>query len=178
MRVCPFNQGGLGGIWLFAPIKQSDCIRYAYEREERTTDGTGEGCPRGSNTRLSLDGLGGTGIGIGVGGGESETTRAPSFIGLKFELYSAAASSEKNDSNLRRSLSFSSPDGAGSPISTRASRLDNLSGFSRSRAFCIASRAVGDGGRGAGFMACATISGIVGMLHDDITGSNTKVNNE
>jgi len=34
----------------------------------------------------------------------------------------------------------------------------------------VASRAVGDGGRGAGFIACATIKGMVGMLHDDTTG--------
>ena len=27
-------------------------------------------------------------------------------------------------------------------------------------------------------MACATVSGMVGMLHDDTTGSNTGVNNE
>lgn len=36
-------------------------------------------------------------------------------------------------------------------------------------AFCVASGVVGDGGEG--FIACATTSGIVGMLHEDTTGS-------
>ena len=35
----------------------------------------------------------------------------------------------------------------------------------------MASRAVGEGGRGPGFMACATMSGIVEILQDDTTGS-------
>lgn len=35
----------------------------------------------------------------------------------------------------------------------------------------MASRCEGEGGRGAGFMVCATARGIVGMLHDEITGS-------
>ena len=34
----------------------------------------------------------------------------------------------------------------------------------------MASRAVGEGGRGAGFIVCATAKGIVGMLHEDTTG--------
>lgn len=38
----------------------------------------------------------------------------------------------------------------------------------------MASRAVGDGGRGAGFMACATTRGIVGILHDEMTGSTER----
>jgi len=91
--------------------------------------------------------------------------------GASTGLYSTTASFLKNDSNLRRSLSFSSPDDEGSPIRMRASRLDSWLGFSRRSAFCVASRAVGDGGRGEGFIACATIRGIVGILQDDMTGS-------
>ena len=34
----------------------------------------------------------------------------------------------------------------------------------------MASRAVGEGGRGAGFIVCATAKGIVGILHEDTTG--------
>jgi hypothetical protein len=34
----------------------------------------------------------------------------------------------------------------------------------------VASRAPGEGGRGAGFIACATVRGIVGMLHEEMTG--------
>ena len=58
-----------------------------------------------------------------------------------------------------------------SPMRMRASRVDSWFGFSRRRAFCVAARWVGDGGRGAGFMVCATARGIVGMLQDEITGS-------
>ena len=35
---------------------------------------------------------------------------------------------------------------------------------------CTASRCVGEGGRGAGFIACATVSGMVGRLADEMTG--------
>jgi hypothetical protein len=35
---------------------------------------------------------------------------------------------------------------------------------------CVAARAVGDGGRGAGFMACATANGMVGTFTEDTTG--------
>ena len=35
---------------------------------------------------------------------------------------------------------------------------------------CVAARAFGDGGRGAGFMAWATAKGIVGTLTEDTTG--------
>jgi hypothetical protein len=117
---------------------------------------------RDSTFLLSLEGLGGAGVGGACGGKDPR---------MASSLKSVTASFEKNDSNLRRSFSFSSPEGAGSPIRTRASRLESWLGFSRRRAFCVASRAVGDGGRGAGFMACATVRGIVGILHDDITGS-------
>ncbi len=75
----------------------------------------------------------------------------------------------KKDSSLARS-----PFGSllGIPMrSTCASRLDSWCGFSLRMAFCVASRAVGEGGRGAGFIACATVKGMVGILHDDITGS-------
>jgi hypothetical protein len=60
----------------------------------------------------------------------------------------------------------------------RASRLDSWLGLSRRRAFCVASRAVGDGGRGDGFIACATIRGIVGILQDDMTGSTSPLSNQ
>jgi hypothetical protein len=56
-------------------------------------------------------------------------------------------------------------------MSTRASRVDGWSVFSRLIARCVAARAVGEGGRGAGFIACATIKGMVGILTDDTTGS-------
>lgn len=36
----------------------------------------------------------------------------------------------------------------------------------------MASRAVGEGGRGAGFMAWATVKGMVGILLDETTGSS------
>jgi hypothetical protein len=62
----------------------------------------------------------------------------------------------------------------GRPMRTRASRDESWLGFSRRSAFCIAARAVGDGGLGAGFIACATVSGIVGMLTEDTTGSVQK----
>lgn len=58
-----------------------------------------------------------------------------------------------------------------SPIKICASRVDNWFGSPRRRAFCVAARAVGEGGRGAGFIACATVRGIVGILHEDTTGS-------
>ena len=35
----------------------------------------------------------------------------------------------------------------------------------------MAARAEGEGGRGAGFIACATVKGIVGILQDDTTGA-------
>jgi hypothetical protein len=42
--------------------------------------------------------------------------------------------------------------------------------FSRRVARWVAARAVGDGGRGAGFMAWATARGMVGTLTEDTTG--------
>lgn len=39
----------------------------------------------------------------------------------------------------------------------------------------MAARAAGDGGRGTGFMAWATTSGMVGILHEEITGSRSRV---
>lgn len=57
-------------------------------------------------------------------------------------------------------------------IRTLASRVDSWLGFSRRRAFCVAARAVGEGGRGAGFMAWATMRGIVGILQEETTGSD------
>lgn len=56
------------------------------------------------------------------------------------------------------------------PIRTFASRLDKpLESFCRD-ALCAAAIAVGDGGRGAGLMDCATVRGMVGMLHEEMTG--------
>ncbi len=54
-------------------------------------------------------------------------------------------------------------------MSTLASRVDRPPASWR-EALWAAAIAVGEGGRGAGFMACATIKGIVGMLQDEITG--------
>ena len=104
--------------------------------------------------RISLEGLGG----------------ADTFFGVSLAgCFAPIASLLKNESNRARSSLASLPL---RPISTRASRLDSWSGCSRRIAFCVAARAEGDGGRGAGFIACATTSGIVGMLHEDTTGSN------
>jgi hypothetical protein len=57
------------------------------------------------------------------------------------------------------------------PIRIFASRVLSWFGFSRRVARWAASRAPGDGGRGAGFIVCATASGIVGMFTDEITAS-------
>ena len=57
------------------------------------------------------------------------------------------------------------------PMRTWASRVLSWLVFSRRRAFWVAARCVGEGGRGAGFIAWATCRGIVGMLTDDTTGS-------
>ncbi len=85
------------------------------------------------------------------------------------------ASFVKNDSSLVRSPPFDPFSLLGIPKRrTWASRWESCSGFSLRRAFCVASRAVGEGGRGAGFIACATVRGIVGMLHEDMTGSARK----
>lgn len=108
--------------------------------------------------RCSLEGRGGAGD-LGT----------PADIGSLL----ATASLLKNDS--RRALSSLPSALDGRPIRIRASRLDSWLGFSRRRAFWVASRAVGDGGRGAGFIACATIRGMVGMLHDEMTGSKITV---
>ena len=79
----------------------------------------------------------------------------------------------KNDSSLVRSPFWFL---LGIPMrSTCASRLDSWFGFSLRSAFCVASRAVGEGGRGAGFIACATVKGMVGMLHEDMTGSGVEM---
>jgi len=56
------------------------------------------------------------------------------------------------------------------PIRTRASRGDNSIGAPARIARCTASRCVGEGGRGAGLIACAMVSGIVGTLADEMTG--------
>ena len=58
---------------------------------------------------------------------------------------------------------------------TRVSRVDSCSVFSRRSALCVAARAEGEGGRGAGFMACATTRGIVGILQEDTTGSRGRI---
>ena len=92
-----------------------------------------------------------------------------------FSLVSAGWFAKK-DSSLTRSLSCPSSTRValsedGSPMRMRASRVESWLGFSRRSAFCVAARAVGEGGLGAGFIACATVSGIVGMLTEDTTGS-------
>jgi hypothetical protein len=56
------------------------------------------------------------------------------------------------------------------PIRTFASRLDKPLESPCRDALCAAATAVGDGGRGAGFMDCAMLRGMVGMLHDEMTG--------
>jgi hypothetical protein len=55
-------------------------------------------------------------------------------------------------------------------IKISASRVESWFVFSRRIARWVAARAVGDGGRGAGFIACATDRGIVGTLTEDTTG--------
>jgi hypothetical protein len=104
---------------------------------------------------------------VGLGGaadwGDAGTEPVPLPLSM--------ASVVKNESNRARS-SFG-PSLVAKPVSmrTRASRVDGWSVFSRLIARCVAARAVGDGGRGAGFMACATIKGMVGILHEETTGS-------
>ena len=44
-------------------------------------------------------------------------------------------------------------------------------GFGLLIARCVAARELGDGGRGGGFMACATSRGIVGTVAVELTGS-------
>lgn len=55
-------------------------------------------------------------------------------------------------------------------IRISASRVESWFVFSRRIARWVAARAVGDGGRGAGFIAWATDRGIVGTLTEDTTG--------
>lgn len=121
---------------------------------------------------ISLDGRGGAGP-FGVVG-------SALLPGIPF----AKASSEKKDvplpsPDILPSLTlpldgeagFDAPlPPFGNPMRTRASRLESWWGFSRRSAFWVASLAPGDGGRGAGFIAWATMSGIVGILHEDTTG--------
>ena len=116
--------------------------------------------------RVSLDGLGGTTfvfededaifLADGVSGGLEEATL---FV--------------KKESRRARSPSpfvvgLSLP---AMPMRICASLLDNWFGLSRRWARWVAALAVGEGGRGEGFIACATGRGIVGMLLDDTTGS-------
>jgi hypothetical protein len=82
---------------------------------------------------IRLDGRGGAGI-LGV-----ERLLSPSTV----------AASLKKDSNP----ACSSLTSVASRPKTRVSRVDSFSVFFRRRALCIASRAEGDGGRGAGFIA-------------------------
>lgn len=100
---------------------------------------------------MSRDGRGGTGAGALLSGsiGSKNVSKRP--------LSSFGCNTPVSD--------------AGSPMSTRASLLESWLGFSLRRAFCVAARAEGEGGRGAGFIACATVRGIVGILQDDTTGS-------
>lgn len=85
-------------------------------------------------------------------------------------LFESAVSFVKNESNLPLPFLRSSEDGR--PMRIQASPLDSWFGFSLLKAFCVASRAVGEGGRGAGFTAWATSNVIVAIiLTDDMTGS-------
>jgi hypothetical protein len=114
--------------------------------------------------RVSLDGRGGALL-------EFIVVAPP----CPFSLVSAGWFAKK-DSSLTRSLSCPSSvrvalSEDGSPMRMRASRVESWLGFSRRSAFCVAARAVGEGGLGPGFIACATVSGMVGMLTEDTTGS-------
>lgn len=57
------------------------------------------------------------------------------------------------------------------PISLAASVADSVFGLLVRLAFCTLTAEVGEGGRGGGFIDCATDSGIVLMLLDDVTGA-------
>jgi hypothetical protein len=104
--------------------------------------------------RISRDGrAGGANELLVVGGAEDKTL--------------GRSSSPKTESARARS----SLGAVGIPISTRASRVDRWLVSSRRIALCVASRAEGDGGRGAGFIVCATTRGIVEILHEEMTGS-------
>ena len=70
--------------------------------------------------------------------------------GLLSATFFVVTASLKKESNRPRSSLTSI---TCRPIRTRVSRVDNCSVFSRRRALCVASRAEGDGGRGAGFIA-------------------------
>jgi hypothetical protein len=111
--------------------------------------------------RSSLEGLGGA-IDIELAFG----VVADLGVGGPMLLLESTVLSVNTASNLV--LSF--PSSLEIPISTRASRLESWLGFSRRIAFCVAARWVGDGGRGAGFIACATTRGMVEMFTDDMTG--------
>jgi hypothetical protein len=51
----------------------------------------------------------------------------------------------------------------------------NWFGLSRRAARCVACIDVGDGGRGA--IACASLRGIVWILHDEMTGASYAISN-
>ena len=57
------------------------------------------------------------------------------------------------------------------PISLAASEADRELGLVVRLAFCMRAAEVGDGGLGGGFIDCATASGIVLMLEEDVTGA-------
>jgi hypothetical protein len=116
--------------------------------------------------RISRDGLGGTPV----------LTIARLCGGSPCSIVLPLRESIENVGSMRRSGSTTLPaSGEGSPMRIRASRFESWLGFSRRIAFWVASRAVGEGGRGAGFIACATLRGIVGMLHDETTGPEVEV---
>jgi hypothetical protein len=123
--------------------------------------------------RISRDGRGGAGLPPGA-------IRGDSGVGADWLGGTAGAgASSRNDDGRRRS-SMGTATGCpflswpGMPMRICASRVESWFGLSRRVARCVASRAAGDGGRGAGFIVCATCSGIVGMFTDEITGSTPR----
>ena len=57
------------------------------------------------------------------------------------------------------------------PISFAASDAVRVFGFDDKLAFCIRAAEVGEGGRGGGFIDCATARGMVLILADEVTGA-------
>lgn len=113
--------------------------------------------------RDSLAGLGGALFGFGVD--------APDTLPLLIDSTAVESIEFRRLWERRVELSSVPPpsEGEGNPMRMRASRLESWFGFSRLYDFWVAARCVGEGGLGAGFMACATVSGMVGMLQDETT---------
>lgn len=60
------------------------------------------------------------------------------------------------------------------PISFAASDAESELGLVVRDAFCIRMASVGEGGRGGGFIVCATASGMVLIFEDDVTGATSR----